>query len=107
MPAPRSGALGVTSVIIVIAMTLLVSGTAFWLALTTIGPEGGEPKPVPPVGVALAAGGIVVGIIGVVLAIVAIVTRRGRLPGIIALIIGLLSWPLSSLAAFFGYLGTL
>jgi len=93
--------------IITIAMTILTSITAFWLAAVTIGTAASGPKPVPPLGVGVMVVGIVLVIIGLVLAIVAIATRRGRVPGIVGLIVGLLSWPLASVAVFFGYLTTL
>ncbi len=96
-----------TSLIITIAMTVLTSILAFWLAVVTIGTAASGPKPVPPIGVGVMVGGIVLVIIGLVLAIVAIATRRGRAPGIAGLIIGLLSWPLASVAGLFGYLTTL
>lgn len=88
-------------------MTILLSIMAFWLTLVTIGTPTSGPKPVPPVGVGVMVGGIVLLIIGLVFAIVAIATRRGRVPGVIGLIVGLLAWPLASFAGFMGYLTTL
>ncbi|WP_152361671.1 hypothetical protein [Microlunatus speluncae] len=89
---------------ITITITIMLSLLGFWLGVLTTSASVTD-QALPPEYALLAAGFVLV-IIGMVLAVVAIATRRGRVTGIIGLVVGLLSYPLFATAGLLGYLTT-
>lgn len=101
-PPQRSPVLGILSLIIQAVALLLVAAVAYgFIAIATGAPAFGVVE-VYPLTVGPGVASMIVGLLGAVLAIIAIATRRGRRFGVIALVLVPVGW----LVAFAGLLGS-
>ncbi len=100
----RSPVLGVLSLIILVVALILVSMVAYGLASIATGTPVFGLSEVRPLFLGPGAGSVLAGLIGTIVAIIAIATGRGRVFGVIALVLVPLSWIVAFLGAFVGYM---
>ncbi len=100
----RSRSLGVIAFVLVVAALILFTWISVWLLLNT---PAMSPEDVLPIASGVAIAGIGTGLIGFVLSVVAVATRRGRMWGVIGMIVGLLDLLLAGSVGFLGYLGSM
>jgi hypothetical protein len=96
----------VLSLIIQVVALLLVSAVAYGLIAIGSGTPAFGLTEVHPFIVGPGRASVLVGLIGTVLAIIAIAIRRGRIFGVIALALAPLSWIIAFAGFYLSYLGT-
>lgn len=97
----RSRALGVIAFVLALIALIWVFSLSAWLLVNT---PPLSPDDFLAIGSSWGIAGIGVGIVGLVLSLVAVATRRGRLWGVFGVIVGLLALVLAGNLGYFGYL---
>jgi hypothetical protein len=100
-PVRRSRTLGVIAFVLVLTSAILFMSISVLLLVNTPAMSLEEVLPLASGGSNAAIG---TGLVGIVLSVVAVATRRGRIWGVIGMIGGLLTLSLAGALGFFGYL---